>query len=207
MLVGDLLDYANPRPNQVVEFDLGGLVEETLRVARGEQGLGEVELASDVDQPLPIVADPAKLRQVVWNLVRNAADAAAAGGKHVRVEARRVDGGARITVADDGPGIAKELVARIFDPFVTTKQKGTGLGLAICQRIVKNHGGVITVQSRSGEGSTFIVRLPALATEAAAPETPLPEGTTLPASLPAPVPVSAEERKARRDKKTKRKVG
>ena len=160
VLVGDLLDYANPRPKQPADFDLGALVEETLRVARGEQALGEIELACEVDQPLSINADPAKLRQVVWNLVRNAADAAATGGKHVRVEARRTDGAVTISVADDGPGIARELVARIFDPFVTTKRKGTGLGLATSHTIVAEHGGRIDVETELGKGTKMVVTLP-----------------------------------------------
>jgi two-component system sensor histidine kinase PilS (NtrC family) len=158
VLIGDLLDYANPRPSQPVDFDLGSLVEETLRVARSEPAFAEVELAHDVEQPLPVHADPAKLRQVVWNLVRNAGDAAAAGGKHVRVEARRRDTDVTITVADDGPGIAKDMLARIFDPFVTTKRQGTGLGLATSHAIVSEHGGRIDVET--GTGTKMIVTLP-----------------------------------------------
>jgi len=161
VLIGDLLDYANPRPSQPADFDLGSLVEETVRVARAEPAFTDVELACEVDHPLPIHADPAKLRQVVWNLVRNASDAAAGGGKHVRVEARRHDDVVNITVADDGPGIAKELVARIFDPFVTTKQKGTGLGLATCHAVVAEHGGRIDVETNPGTGTRMIVTLPA----------------------------------------------
>ncbi len=161
VLIGDLLDYANPRPSEPVDFDLGGLVEETLRVARAEAAFAEIELASDVDHPLAVRADPAKLRQVVWNLVRNARDAAAAGGKHVEVTARRHGGKAVISVRDDGPGIAKELVARIFDPFVTTKQKGTGLGLATSHAVVAEHGGRIDVETELGRGTTMIVTLPA----------------------------------------------
>ena len=141
VLIGDLLDYANPRPKQTVDFDLGSLVQETVQVARGDQNVADVELAASVDEPLPIHADPAKLRQVVWNLVRNAADAASSGGKHVRVEARRTGAAVTITVSDDGPGIPEPLVGRIFDPFVTTKQKGTGLGLATCHAIIAEHGG------------------------------------------------------------------
>ena len=161
VLIGDLLDYANPRPSEPVDFDLGGLVEETLRVARVETAFAEITLASDVAQPLAIRADPAKLRQVVWNLVRNARDAAAAGGKHVHVTAQLRDGKAVIEVRDDGPGIAKELVARIFDPFVTTKQKGTGLGLATSHAVVAEHGGRIDVETELGKGTTMIVTLPA----------------------------------------------
>ena len=170
-LLGDLLDYANPRPMQAVDFDLGALVEETLRVARAEPAFADVELSCEVDQPLAIHGDPAKLRQVVWNLVRNARDAAESGGKHVTVAARRLAGGggasgssssgATIAVSDDGPGIAQELVARIFDPFVTTKEKGTGLGLATCHAVIAEHHGRIDVATRAGGGTTMTVTLPA----------------------------------------------
>lgn len=161
-LIGDLLDYAKPRAKQPVDFDLASLIDETVQVARGDQTFADVELTAEVaDTPLHIFADPAKLRQVVWNLVRNAADAASGGGKHVRVEARR-DGelGAVITVADDGPGIPDAMVGRIFDPFVTTKQKGTGLGLATCHAIVVEHGGRIDVETEVGKGTKMIVTLP-----------------------------------------------
>jgi len=67
-----------------------------------------------------------------------------------------------VEVVDEGPGIPSDQQPHIFVPFYTTKQTGTGLGLAICQRIVKSHGGSISVQSRAGEGSAFLVRLPAL---------------------------------------------
>jgi signal transduction histidine kinase len=159
-LIGDLLDYANPRPPQLVDFDLGVLIEETLQVARAEPGFAQVTIAMEVDRPLPVHADPAKLRQVLWNLVRNAADAAAAGGKHVRVDAQRTLDETLITVSDDGPGIAPEQLVHIFDPFFTTKSKGTGLGLAICHAIVAEHHGHIDVASELGKGTMMEVILP-----------------------------------------------
>ena len=160
VLIGDLLDYANPRPLQIGELDLGSLVEETLRVARAESAFADVELTADIEQPLAIHADPAKLRQLVWNLVRNARDAALAGGKHVRVEVRRGPTSATIAVRDDGPGIPKELVAQMFDPFVTTKEKGTGLGLATCHAVVAEHDGRIDVDTGPDTGTTMTVTLP-----------------------------------------------
>jgi two-component system sensor histidine kinase PilS (NtrC family) len=161
VLIGDLLDYANPRPKQTVDFDLASLVKEIVQVARGDQNFADVELAVSVDEPLAVHADPAKLRQVVWNLVRNAADAAMSGGKHVHVEARRAaDGGAMLTVGDDGPGIPDHLLGRIFDPFVSTKQKGTGLGLATCLAIVTEHGGRIDVETAPGKGTKMVVSIP-----------------------------------------------
>jgi signal transduction histidine kinase len=159
-LVGDLLSYANPRPSQPVEFDLGVLVRETLQVSRADRAFAEIELEAAADEPLVVHADPSKLRQVVWNLVRNAADAAGAGGKHVRVEARRAGAQVTITVEDDGPGIPPDRLSRIFDPFYTTKPKGTGLGLATCHAIVAEHGGQIDLESEVGKGTKVVVRLP-----------------------------------------------
>ena len=160
VLIGDLLDYANPRAQQAVDLDLGVLIEETLQVARGDQAFAEVEITSDVSKPLALNADPAKLRQVLWNLLRNAADAAAAGGKHVTVTARDEGTAVTVTVADDGAGIGREHIARIFDPFFTTKNKGTGLGLATCHTIVAEHGGRIDVESDVDKGTKMVVRLP-----------------------------------------------
>jgi len=160
VLIGDLLDYANPRPLQLGELDLGSLVDETVRVARAEPAFADVELVAEIEQPLAIHADPAKLRQLVWNLIRNARDAALAGGKHVRVEVRRGPTSATIAVRDDGPGIAKELVPTIFDPFVTTKEKGTGLGLATCHAVVAEHNGRIDVETGPDTGTTMTVTLP-----------------------------------------------
>jgi two-component system, NtrC family, sensor histidine kinase PilS len=160
VLIGDLLDYANPRPPQLVDFDLGVMVEETLQVARGEQVFATVEMAMAVDRPLPVHADPAKLRQVLWNLLRNAADAAAVGGKHVHVDARRGTDETTIIVADDGPGIPADQLAHIFDPFYTTKSKGTGLGLATCHAIVAEHHGHIDVASEVGRGTQMVVTIP-----------------------------------------------
>ncbi|HEX7842155.1 MAG TPA: ATP-binding protein, partial [Kofleriaceae bacterium] len=160
VLIGDLLGFANPRPPQPVDFDLGVMIEETLQVARGEQAFATVDMVMAVDRPLPIHADPAKLRQVLWNLLRNAADAAALGGRHVHVDARRSPDATTIVVSDDGPGIAADQLARIFDPFFTTKSKGTGLGLATCHAIIAEHGGHIDAESEPGKGTRMVVSIP-----------------------------------------------
>ncbi|MCX5746482.1 MAG: ATP-binding protein, partial [Proteobacteria bacterium] len=159
-LIGDLLDYANPRPKQIVEFDLATLIGEILQVAKGDRAFEAVEVASAPMPSLPLMnGDPAKLRQVVWNLLRNASDAASAGGKHVRASAS-IDGAlVTIEVADDGPGIPLDQLTRVFDPFYTTKHKGTGLGLATCHAIIAEHGGRIDVESEPGN-TRFLVRLP-----------------------------------------------
>jgi hypothetical protein len=111
-------------------------------------------------------------------------------------------------VTDTGPGIPAEQQQNIFIPFFTTKQKGTGLGLAISQRIVKSHGGSLTVQSRVGEGTTFVIRLPALPSEAPADMVPMDRtpypGALLSRMLPVGTPDSTEAKPAP-DKKPKDK--
>ena len=161
-LITDLLDYANPRKREAVELDLSVLVDETVRVFRQDRSRTDVEVATILPPAGTAVlgADPAQLRQVVWNLVRNAADAAATGGGHVAVSVAAEGAEAEIAITDDGPGIPADLLPRIFDPFFTTKKKGTGLGLATCHTIVTDHGGTIEVESAAGKGTRFVVRLP-----------------------------------------------
>ena len=98
----------------------------------------------------------------MWNLLRNAADAAPPAASTSRSRCAR-DGArsdASIAVSDDGKGIPPSSSSRIFDPFCTTKQKGTGLGLATCHAIVAEHGGRIDVESELGKGTKMVVTLP-----------------------------------------------
>jgi two-component system NtrC family sensor kinase len=96
------------------------------------------------------------------NLVRNAADAVVAKGRgRITIRTARARERVEIAVADDGIGIAPQVVSRLFDPFFSTKEGGSGLGLTLTQQIVKDHGGELTVASTVGAGTTFTVRVPA----------------------------------------------
>jgi len=113
----------------------------------------------ELDEQLEVRGDEGQIRQLLWNLLRNAADATPPGGQvHVRVRAR--NGEAQLVVQDSGSGISDADRARIFEPFFTTKEHGSGLGLAIVHRTVEAHGGRVELESWPGRGSTFIVILP-----------------------------------------------
>ena len=105
------------------------------------------------------MAGGAQLERVFMNLAKNAQDAMAGGGE-LTVSSRSTNDYVKVAFCDQGVGIAREDMGKIFDPLFTTKTKGTGLGLAICHEIVSKHGGVIDVNSESGMGATFAVRLP-----------------------------------------------
>jgi two-component system sensor histidine kinase HydH len=169
-VVSSFLDYARPAHTDPEPIYVNSAVQLTLQFLRPECDSAEVGLHVTIDPDLPKVRiDIEHLRQVLINLVQNAMQAMASGGD-IYVETRTQDrvgigGGARrwvrISVRDTGPGIAPELLANLFVPFVTTKQQGTGLGLAISHRIVSEAGGRIDVRSRQGFGTTFVVLLPA----------------------------------------------
>jgi signal transduction histidine kinase len=107
----------------------------------------------------PVLADRDQVLQVLLNLVQNALDAMPAGGA-LRLSARRAGGEVAFAVADSGHGIAPADLARVFEPYFTTKEGGTGLGLAIAQRIAEEHGGRIEAESEPAAGATFTLRLP-----------------------------------------------
>jgi two-component system sensor histidine kinase FlrB len=107
-----------------------------------------------------IVGEHKALLGVLTNLLDNAMLAAGSRGQ-VSLDVRSTSDGARIAVADNGPGMSSEVLARVFEPFFTTRAHGTGLGLAIARNVVEQHGGSIHAESISGQGSRFIVELPA----------------------------------------------
>ncbi len=122
----------------------------------------EMALAGDLPRAW---IDDGQIRQALLNLVRNAAEAVAGqGGGRVWLRTRRgVADRVEVEVADDGPGIADDVLPRLFDPFFSTKEGGTGLGLALTQQIVREHGGDIAVTSTAGKGASFVVSVPVAA--------------------------------------------
>ncbi|MCA9705260.1 MAG: PAS domain-containing protein [Myxococcales bacterium] len=144
------------------KVDLRRLLDRVLSIGEYQWRMHNIRIIREVDDTVEIQADADQIEQVMLNLLSNAADAMPRGGT-VQVSLRRLpEGGARLTVADEGHGIPEEIQARIFDPFFSTKEigKGTGLGLAISYGIVQDHGGDIVVQSTPGHGATFVVTLP-----------------------------------------------
>jgi two-component system sensor histidine kinase PilS (NtrC family) len=162
-LLTDLLEYANPRSLEIEPLDLAGLVRDTVGVFGQDRSFAgvTVELAgADEHAAIEMAGDAAKLRQVLWNLLRNAAEAASQGGGHVRVEVTPAASEVTIRVSDDGPGIPAEHAQRVFEPFFTTKARGTGLGLATVHSLVSDHRGTIRFDSPARGGTCFEVRLP-----------------------------------------------
>jgi len=161
-LLTRFLEFTRPAPPHRVAAELALVVGETLDVFAADPVAQGVALERALSRT-PVECDADQVRQVVWNLLANSAQAIREAGRGgtIRVSCEpQPDGGALLTVADDGPGMAPAARARIFTPFFTTKPAGTGLGLAVVQRIVDAHGGSVGVESRPGAGARFTVRLP-----------------------------------------------
>jgi len=145
-------------------LDLGDVVDEILRLAGSGAAEKGVLVTVDIPPRLPkLVGDRVQIQQVLLNLLLNAIDAAGASESkpgRVSVVARPSDSGVSVEVTDTGPGMDEQTLARIFQPFFTTKPGGMGLGLAISRSIVAAHGGTLEVRSTPGRGTTFRIELP-----------------------------------------------
>ncbi|MBI2308336.1 MAG: HAMP domain-containing protein [Rhodocyclales bacterium] len=162
-MVDDFRDYARMPAPEVAPLDLNGLVGEVLGLYETSHAQVEVALAGDLP---PVLGDATQMRQIIHNLLRNAEDAQE-GRAEARIEiaTRRAGRFAELRVADAGPGFPADIMARVFEPYVTTKAKGTGLGLAIVKKIVDEHHGSIDITNRQPTGAQVSIRLPLVAQE------------------------------------------
>ena len=177
LLITDFLRYARPGPLDLEAVEVRQAVGELLEMFASTLP-DNVRVIVDVEEGITVHADAAQLRQLLWNLVLNAAQAMPDGGE-LRIHGAVVPEGApqearadrrkrgeaksawaELSVRDEGIGIPADLLDRIFDPFFTTKAQGSGLGLAMVHRIVEEHGGSLGVESTVGRGTEIRVRLP-----------------------------------------------
>jgi two-component system NtrC family sensor kinase len=163
--VKNLLTFARKHSPVKQLSQINNVIEDVLKLRAYEQKVSNIEVDRRFASDLPeIMADYFQMQQVFLNLIINAEYfmTQAHNKGRLTITTERLDNIVRISLADDGSGISKENLSRIFNPFFTTKEvgKGTGLGLSICHGIVSGHGGSIYARSRLGKGATFVVELP-----------------------------------------------
>lgn len=159
-IVSNFLEAIRPRPPDLAEINLTEVLDEVLRFQQGEladRGIA-IEAETPVDLP-PVMADRNQLKQVFFNLIKNAVEAMQPGGK-LRIRSRADDDNVFLMFGDSGAGIKAEDLARIFQPYHTTKPGGHGLGLMIVQRIMREHGGQIGIESKEGLGTVVTLQFP-----------------------------------------------
>lgn len=173
-IVQEVLQFARPSEPQLKVVRADALLREVLSLMGNTLEQGRVQLALEDGPESHVSMDAALIKQVLINLVRNAAEAIEGQGSVIlRVRASHAtlhgksSGVAILEVTDTGKGIPPEVEKRLFDPFFTTKEAGTGLGLSIAARIVEKHGGALEYQTRPGHGTTFGIVLPVVPAPAA----------------------------------------
>ena len=174
VIVQEVLAFVRPIRLQVEDIAIADVIRDAMAMAESHSAKREVEVRVDVPEALrPIQGDPHQLRQIFTNLLINAFEALNGAGR-VEISAKTIESDEEtasaaeqatgptimVTVTDSGPGIAPEVMERIFSPFFTTKPQGSGLGLAIVRKIVDAHDGRIDVGARPGGGTVFRVTLP-----------------------------------------------
>lgn len=183
-IVGRFSDFAKMPQPELAPVNVNDVVRAVVKVFEAQFGaVGRPPITSELhlEENLPVIqADAALLRRAIENLVLNAMDAMPAGGV-LMLRTSHEDGSVDLEISDTGSGLTPEECERLFTPYYTTKQHGTGLGLAIVQSVVSDHGGRISVESETGVGTSFHIRLPAK-----------PPARPVPAVQQPPAPAAAE---------------
>ena len=163
-LVKNLLTFSRATPMNLQPANLNQVIDRSLRLVQHQLDLAGIQVQPELDPDLPpVVCDAAQIEQVLLALIMNALDAMPQGGNlWLTTSFGHEPNQVRIVVRDDGSGIPPEILPRIFEPFLTTKEtgRGVGLGLAISHSILERHNGNIEVRSEPGRGTTFTVTLP-----------------------------------------------
>ena len=166
-IIRGLLGFARASSVEKTPININEVLASSLNIVRNKADFFNIKLNTVLDNfLLPVKADPSKLQQVFLNMTMNAADAVEGKGA-ITITTKNINEGGKefveIEFTDTGTGISEENLGRLFEPFFTTKPagKGTGLGLAVSHGIIKEHGGKIAVRTKQGEGTSFIIRLPA----------------------------------------------
>jgi len=160
-IITDYLTYARPRAHSLVNVDLKELLSETFTLLRHDPAIRENHILETAlpDRPVMVNADPSQLKQVFWNLARNALQSMPDGGTYQATLEQRQNGKLHIVFADSGCGMSAEQVEHLFEPF-SSRTGGTGLGLSIVYQIIREHSGTINVSSRESQGTTITIGLP-----------------------------------------------
>ncbi len=154
------LDFARPPKPQRRPTDLRMVVQEAAGLIRGKASRQKIEIRAEMpEQPVILKIDGEQLRQVLVNILLNGVDAQPRGGV-IEIRISQTQSEVVLTISDHGPGIAAEMLDRMFQPFATNKETGLGLGLVISQRIMQDHGGQITAENPEQGGARFELRLP-----------------------------------------------
>jgi two-component system NtrC family sensor kinase len=161
-ILKNLLKFSRQETAEMSRIDLNTVVIDTVKLVTHQLSMKKVEAISNIsEEPLMVQGNANQIEQVLLNLFMNAGDAMEKGGT-VTASTDIVNGSGRIQIADTGSGIPPDVLAKIFNPFYTTKPvgKGTGLGLSVSYGIIKEHKGEISAQSDPGNGTTFTILIP-----------------------------------------------
>lgn len=159
-LLREVSGFTKPSKPRFEAKDINVVALDTLRLVESDFAERGIMCETDLDRSLPpLLLDSDQMRQVLLNLIKNAGEAMPGGGRLILRTWREGDS-VKVSVRDTGAGMPPEVLARVFNPFFTTKAKGTGLGLAVSFKIVTDHGGEISATSAEGQGSTFVLTLP-----------------------------------------------
>jgi two-component system NtrC family sensor kinase len=160
-IVQNLLDFTRPKDPVRKQMNLSRVIEESLSLIQNKLKLNNIEVLNRM-HPLPdIMADPGHMKQVFINLMINACEAMENGGTlTIGSRCNEAENTVTVEIGDTGVGIASENLARIFDPFFSTKEKGTGLGLSVVNGIISRHNGKVNIESAPGKGTHLQITLP-----------------------------------------------
>ena len=159
-IITNFLEAIRPQPPDLSETNLSDVLAEVLRFQQSEFGARGITVEAETYETLPpVMADRNQLKQVFFNLTKNALEAMQPGGK-LKIKSRADDNSVFLLFGDSGSGIKQEDIVRLFQPYHTTKPGGHGLGLMIVQRIMREHGGQVGLESKEGVGTVVTLQFP-----------------------------------------------